>query len=139
LNELGIVYFLSGRLDLAIEGLEAAQSAYRANSREDLMGLYYLGRGYQERGEMAKAVPLLLRVRKEMPEFSDVHYHLGAIYGRMGSRGLSHFCFGKYYKLRGEKNNALNQFRKAADLLEKGSPERDEVQREIKELSPSKP
>lgn len=138
-NELGIVYFLSGRLDLAIENLEAAQSLSRTDSYEDLMGLYYLGRGYQERGETAKALPLLLRVRKEMPEFSDVHYHLGAIYGRMDLKGLSHFYFGKYYKLRGEKSNALNQFRRAADLLEKGSPERDEVQREIKEMtSPTK-
>jgi beta-barrel assembly-enhancing protease len=138
LNELGIVSFLSGRLDLAIENLEAAQSLSRANSHEDLMGLYYLGRGYQEKGEMAKALPLLLRVRREVPEFSDVHYHLGSIYGRMGPRGLSHFYFGKYFKLRGERANALNQFRRAADLLEKGSPEGEEVQREIKELSGGK-
>jgi len=141
LNELGIVYFLSGKLDLAIKNLEAAQSLSRArtDSYEDLSSVYYLGRGYQEKGEMAKALPFLLRVRKELPEFSDVHYHLGSIYGRTGQKGLSHFYFGKYFKLRGERANALTHFRKAADLLEKGSPEREEVQREIKELSQSKP
>ena len=138
LNELGIVYFLSGRLDLAIENLEAAQSLSRTNSHEDLTGLYYLGRGYQEKGEMAKALPFLLRVRKEMTEFSDVHYHLGAVYGRMGQKGLSHFYFGKYFKLRGERSNALTHFRKAADLMEKGNPEKEEVQREIKELTGTK-
>ena len=140
-NELGIVYFLSGKLDLAIKTLEAAQSLNRArtDSYEDLSSVYYLGRGYQEKGEMAKALPFLLRVRKELLEFSDVHYHLGSIYGRMGQKGLSHFYFGKYFKLRGERDNALTHFRKAADLLDKGSPEREEVQREIKELTQSKP
>ncbi len=141
LNDLGIVYFLSGKLDLAIKTLEAAQSLFRArtDSYEDLSSVYYLGRGYQEKGEMAKALPFLLRVRKELPEFSDVHYHLGSVYGRMGQKGLSHFYFGKYFKLRGEGSNALTHFRKAVDLLEKGSPEREEVQREIKEMtSPTK-
>jgi predicted Zn-dependent protease len=141
INELGIVYFLSGKLDLAIQNLEAAQSLSRArtDSYEDLSGAYYLGRGYQEKGEMAKALPFLLRVRKALPEFSDVHYHLGSVYGRMDQKGLSHFYFGKYFKLKGERNNALTHWRKAAELLEKGSPEREEVQREIKELtSPTK-
>jgi predicted Zn-dependent protease len=140
LNELGIVYFLSGRLDLAIQNLEAAQSLSRArpDSYEDLSSVYYLGRGYQEKGEMAKALPFLLRVKKELPEFGDVHYHLGSVYGRMGQKGLSHFYFGRYFKLRGERSNALTHFRKAADLLEKGSPEREEVQREIKELAGEK-
>ncbi|MGQ9645575.1 MAG: M48 family metalloprotease [Thermodesulfobacteriota bacterium] len=137
-NELGIVYFLSGKLDLAIENLEVAKSLFREASDENLVGLYYLGRGYQEKGEMAKALPLLLRARKEMPEFSDVYYHLGLLHGRMNLRGLSHFYFGKYYQLRGEKNNALSQFRRATDLLEKGSPERDEAEREIKELTGGK-
>jgi len=140
-TELGIVYFLSGKLDLAIQNLEAAQSPSRArtDSYEDLSSVYYLGRGYQEKGKMAEALPFLLKVRKELPEFSDVHYHLGSIHGRMGQKGLSHFYFGKYFKLRGERSNALTHFRKATDLLEKGSPEREEVQREIKELSQSKP
>jgi predicted Zn-dependent protease len=135
-SELGIVYFLSGKLDLAIQTLEAAQSLSRArtDSGEDLSSVYYLGRAYQEKGETAKALPFLLKVKKELPEFSDVHYHLGSVYGRTGQKGLSHFHFGKYFKLRGERSNGLNHFKKAADLLEKGSPEREEVQREIKEL-----
>ena len=141
LRELGVVCFLSGKLDLAIENLEAMRSIPRngTDSNEDLLSLYYLGRGYQEKGDFTKALPLFLRVQKEMPEFVDVHYHLGSVYGRMGQRGRSHLYFGTYFKLKGERNNALLHFRKASDLLEKGSPEREEVQREIKELTPSKP
>jgi predicted Zn-dependent protease len=140
LNELGIVYFLSGKLDLAIQTLEAAQSLSRAriDFYEDLSGVYYLGRGYQEKGEMTKALPFLLKVKKELPEFSDVHYHLGSVYGRMDQKGLSHFHFGKYFKLRGERSNALTHFRKAAELLAKGDPEKEEVQQEIKELAGGK-
>jgi predicted Zn-dependent protease len=140
LNELGIVYFLSGKLDLAIQNLEAAQSLSRARTGayEELSSVYYLGRVYQEKGEMAKALSFLLRVKKELPEFSDVYYNLGSVYGRMGEKGLSHFCFGKYFKLRGDRSNALTHFQKAAALLEKGSPEKEEVQREVKELAGAK-
>jgi tetratricopeptide (TPR) repeat protein len=140
LNELGIAYFLSGKLDVSIQTLEAGQSLSRARagSYEDLSSVYYLGRGYQEKGEVSRALPLLLKVKKELPEFSDVYYHLGSIYGRMGQKGLSHFYFGNYFKLRGERGNALTHFRKAADLLEKGNPEREEVQREVKELGGGK-
>jgi len=139
-NELGIVYFESGKLDLAIETLEAAQSLarQRTDSYEDLSGVYYLGRGYQTKGDRAKALPLLLKVRSALPEFSDVHYHLGSLYGRTDQKGLSHFHFGKYFKLRGEMSTALTHFRKAAEFLEQGRPEREEVQREIKELAETK-
>jgi predicted Zn-dependent protease len=99
------------------------------------MTFYYLGRGYQEKGAFSKALPFLLKVQKEGPEFIDVYHDLGSVYGRIGQKGLSHLYFGKYFKLRGEKNNALLHFRTAMDWLERGSPDREELQREIKELT----
>jgi predicted Zn-dependent protease len=140
LRELGIVHFLSGKLDQSIESLEAMRSMPRtgAQQNDDLSGLYYLGRGYQEKGDFAKALPLFLKVEKEMPDFVDVHYHLGSVYGRMGQRGRSHYYFGKYFKLRGERDNALLHFRKASEFLEVGSPERQDAQKEIKELTGGK-
>lgn len=140
LSELGVVSFLSGKLDLAIEILEARRFMSQAggDQNEDLLSLYYLGRGYQERGDLAKAEPLFLQVQKERPEFVDVHYSLGSVYGRTGEKGLSHFYFGKYFKLRGERSNALLHFRKAFELLEKERPEKAEAQREIKELTQPK-
>jgi len=140
LRELGVVYFLSGKLDQAIENLEAIQSIPRAESdqKDDLLSLYYLGRGYQEKGDFAKALPLFLKIQKAIPEFVEVYHNLGSVYGRMGQKGLSHFYFGKHFKLRGERNNALLHFRTAFEWLEKGSPEKEEVQREIKELTQAK-
>jgi predicted Zn-dependent protease len=111
-RELGIVYFLSGRLDQAIEMLEAIRSIPRTGSdqNDDLLGLYYLGRGYQEKGDFAQALPLFLKIQKEVPEFVEVYLNLGSIYGRIGQKGLSHFYFGKHFKLRGERKNALLHF-----------------------------
>jgi predicted Zn-dependent protease len=134
-RELGIIYFLSGKMDQAIESLEAIRSASVEGQDIDLMTLYYLGRGYQEKGDFAKALPLLLKVQKERPEFIDIYYHLGSVCGRTGQKGLSHFYFGKHFKLKGERKTALLHFRTAIDLLEKGSSEREEAQKEIKELT----
>ena len=137
-RELGIVYFLSGKMDQAIEKLETVRSASGAGQNNDLMTLYYLGRGYQEKGDFAKALPLLLKVQKERPEFIDVYHQLGSVCGRTGQKGLSHFYFGKHFKLKGESKTALLHFRTAMDSLEKGCPEGEEAQREIKELTPPK-
>jgi predicted Zn-dependent protease len=137
-RELGIVYFLSGKVDRAIENLEALRNTPGQDQPNDLMTLYYLGRGYQEKGDFAEALPLLLEVQKEEPEFLDVYLPLGSIYGRIGQNGLSHLYFGKYFKLRGERNNALLHFRTAMNWLERGSPEREEAQSEIKELTSPK-
>jgi predicted Zn-dependent protease len=140
LKERGVVYFLSGKLDQAVEDLEAVRSkpSTGTGQNNDLHTLYYLGRTYQEKGEFSKALPLLLKVQKEASFFTDVHFNLGSIYGRMGQKGLSHFYFGKYFKLRGDQKNALLHFRTAIEWLERGSPEREEAQWEVKDLTPKK-
>jgi tetratricopeptide (TPR) repeat protein len=134
-RDLGIAYFLSGKVDQAIEKLEVVRSVSGEGQDSDLMAIYYLGRAYQEKGDFAKALPLLLKVQKEGLEFIDVYRDLGSVYGRMGQKGLSHLYFGKYFELKGQRNNALLHFKTAIDGLERGSPEREEAQREIKELT----
>ncbi len=134
LRELGITYFFSGKLDQAIYALEMLQPL----TGNDWLSLFYLGKGYQERGDLAKALPLFLKIRKEMPEFTDVYHSLGSVYGRMGEKGLSHLYFGKYFKLRGDKNSALLHLRTCLKWIERGSPEREEADREIRELTQDK-
>jgi predicted Zn-dependent protease len=140
LRELGITSFLSGKPDQAIKNLETAQSLFRdsGDRNEDLLTLFYLGKCHQEKGDITRALPLFLKVKKEHPEWMDVHHSLGSVYGRMGRKGLSHFHFAKYFKLRGENQNALLHFRTSLDWLERGSLEREEAQREIKALAGSK-
>lgn len=140
LRELGIASFLLGRLDQAINHLQSAQSLSQdVLGREgDLLALYYLGRCYQEKGNVSEALPIFLKVKKAYPEWMDVHHSLGSVYGRMGRKGLSHFYFGKYFKLKGEPRSALLHFRTSLDWLDKGSLEREEAQREVRELSGTK-
>jgi predicted Zn-dependent protease len=140
LKERGITCFLSGKLDQAMEDLEAVRSkpSIGVDQDNDLLTLYYLGRTYQEKGEYSKALPFFLKVKKEASFFIDVYFNLGSVYGRMGQKGLSHFYFGKYFKLRGDQKNALLHLRTAIEWLEKGSPEREEAQWEVRELTPKK-
>jgi predicted Zn-dependent protease len=86
LRELGITSFLSGKMDQAIKNLEAVRSlsSNGDDRKDDLMNLYYLGRGYQEKGDFPQALTLFLRVKKDYPEWIEVHQSLGSIYGRMG-------------------------------------------------------
>jgi predicted Zn-dependent protease len=135
LRELGVAYLFTGKLDQSIEKLEAVPSPFH----HDLSRLYSLGRAYQEKGDLNHALPLFQKIQREMPEFNDVYFNMGSVYGRMGQKGLSHYYFGKHFKLRGDKNNALLHFRTSLEWLEKGSSEREEAQREIKELIPSRP
>ena len=128
-RELGIAYFLSGKLDQAIEILEPL------SENDDLKSLYFLGRAYQEKGVFDRARGLFLKVKKEAGEYVDLYYNLGSVYGRTGQKGLSHYFFGKYFELKGDRKNALLHYSSALDYLERGSPERDEAQRMVRELS----
>ena len=136
-RELAISQFLSGRVDQAIQILEKAalSSGQGTGQGEDALSVYYLGRGYKEKGDLSKALSLFLRVQREEPDFSEVYQQLGSVYGRTGQKGLSHFHFGKYFRLRKDERSALFHFRTALDSLERGSPEREEAQREIKLLT----
>ncbi len=136
LRELGIVYLLSGKVDQAIETLEEGRSLSLSVKGQDIdsESLYYLGRAYQERGNFDQALSIFLKVQKEVPDFADVYYNLGSVYGRMGQKGRSHLSFGRHFKLKGEKEKALLHFGTALEWLEKDSLERGQAQREIREL-----
>jgi len=140
LKERGVTYFLSGKLEQAMEDLETVRSkpSTGAGQNNDLFTLYYLGRTYQEKEELSKALPLFIKVQKEASFFIDVYFNLGSVYGRMGQKGLSHFYFGKYFKMRGDQKNALHHLKMAIEWLEKGSPEREEAQGEVRELTQRK-
>jgi len=136
LKEIGISYFLLGRIEESIENLESAISHQKAREyKEDYLTLYYLGRAYQEKGDFTKALQQFLKIEKEIPNNIDVLFSLGSIYGRMGQKGLSHFYFAKHFKIKGDYKNALLHFRMALQFLERKSPEAEEAQREIKNLS----
>ena len=131
-REFGIACFLAGRLDQAIKILEPL------GQNDDVKSLYFLGRAYQERGDVDRALGFFLKVRKEAGEYVDLYYSLGSAYGRIGQKGFSHFSFAKYFELKGDRKNALLHYRTALEWLERGTPERDEAQRMVRELTQTK-
>jgi predicted Zn-dependent protease len=135
-RELGIAFFLSGKVDQAIKNFETVRSLSETHNdrNDDLLSLYYLGKCFQEKGDFPQALPFFLKVKKDYPEWMDVNHSLGSVYGRMGQKGLSHFYFAKHFKLKGEHKNAVLHYRTSLDWLERGSLEREEAQREIREL-----
>ncbi len=130
IRELGVVYFLAGKVDQALETLEPLGQS------DDLKSLYFLGRVYQEKGLFDRASELFLKVRKRSGEYVDLYYNLGSVYGRSGRKGLSHYFFGRYFELKGDRKNALLHYSTALNYLEKGSPEAEEAQRMVRELNP---
>lgn len=133
LREVGIASFLSGKLEGAIEKLQSLSEG--EGFLEDPASLFYLARAYQEKGEAGKALSLFLRFRKELPDFPGINRHLGSVYGRLGHKGLSHLYFGRDFRSRGDRENALLHLSTAVKFLERGSPEREEAEREIRELT----
>jgi predicted Zn-dependent protease len=134
LRELGVAFFLSGKMEHAIEALTLKSP----NQKDDPQSLYFLGKAYQEQGSLDQALSAFQKVQKGVPDFLDNYHNLGSVYGRMGQKGLSHFSFGKYFEMKGERNTALLHYRTALDFLERGSPERTEAQQKVRELIPTK-
>ena len=132
LRELGVAYFLSGKMEHAIEVLQSL------SEKDDPQSLYFLGKAYQEKGLPDQALSAFQKVQKRVPDFPDNYYNLGSVYGRMGQKGLSHFSFGRYFEMKGERNTALLHYRTALDFLERGSPERTEAQQRVRELTQAK-
>lgn len=136
LREIGISYFLSGRLNESIEKLKLSLiSENKRRNEENLSTLYYLGRCYLDMGDFTEALKNFLKIKRELPEHSDLLFSLGSTYGRLKEKGLSHFYFAKHFKVKGDKKSSLLHFKKAIEFLEKGSPEREEAQKEIRVLS----
>lgn len=136
LRELGVVYFLAGKPEEARKHLESLLSISKGQDPDSLT-LFYLGKIYQVNGDFRGALTHFQKVQRKHPEFMDVYHSLGSIYGRLGQKGLSHFFFGKYFKLKGDRKNALLHLRTALEELDRGSEEREEAQKEIRELTSS--
>ena len=101
LKERGVIYFLSGKLDQAMENLEAVRSkpSTGADQNNDLLTLYYLGRAYQEKGELSKALPLFLKVKKR-----GLYFHRCLLQPRVrlrknGTKGAIPFLFWEIFQV----------------------------------------
>lgn len=126
LRELGICYFLNRRLDDAISVLRKSL----AIDLRDVLSLYYMGRAFQEKGDLEASLDAYSKAKEINPEFLDVYYSLAMVYGKRADRCNSHRHFGTYFSKKGEVKEALIHLRKALEYCDK----KEAIQEEIRGL-----
>ncbi len=126
LRELGICYFLNGRLDDAVSLLRESLVTHSG----DILSLYFMGRAYQEKGDLETSLDAYLRAKEINPDIVDLYYSLAIIYGKRGDRCNSHRNFGTYFSKKGEAKEALAHLRKALEYCD----EKAEIQEEMRRL-----
>ena len=131
LRELGICHFYLNQFSLAISTLEKVP--------KDAESLFYLGRAYQERGLIDKAISSWKRCVRINPSYSMGYYYLARAYANLASsnnsnpeRAWSHYYLGKYFRLKGKIPQADYHFKKAL-LLAKDKYLKDKLRRVLGE------
>jgi predicted Zn-dependent protease len=125
------VYYFNHNQYLQAQGLLEELSQ---RSPQDDVTLYYLGRIYQERKQVDRALPLFEKVHQLNPTFSEVYLNLGTLYGEKGQIGLAHYYLG-YYSLKAKAYpTALFHFRKALKNLSPADLRYSEVTRQVVRL-----
>ena len=104
-REYGRFHFLTGSYQA---GLEFLNRAIQENP-DDYLALYYKARILKEIGELNQATGVLERIRRYLPEVSEIHTLLGQVYGRRGDsfRGYLHLA---YSALLQNKKQATEQY-----------------------------
>lgn len=104
-REYGRFHFLTGNYQA---GLRFLNRSIQENP-DDYLSLYYKARILKEIGELDQATGVLERIRRYLPEVSEIHTLLGQVYGRRGDsfRGYLHLA---YSTLLQNKKQATEQY-----------------------------
>lgn len=125
-RDLGICYFLRGKLDDAVSMLRESL----AINGGDILSLYYMGRAYQEEGDLDAALEAYLKAKSMSTEIVDLYYSLGTVYAKKGDACKSHRNFSIYFDKTGEFKRALDHLKQASRYC----AEQNEIQGEISRL-----
>jgi beta-barrel assembly-enhancing protease len=129
-RDLAVYYFHQNRYQDSLQLLEQLGQRF---AQDDVV-LYYLGRIYQERKQVDKALPLFEKVHKLNPTYSEVYYNLGTLYGEKGQMGLAHYYLG-FHSLRTKALPlAMFHFQRALKNLPPGDPRYAEVRQQMDRL-----
>jgi len=133
-RDLAIFYFGQNRYQDSQRLLDQLSQRYP----QDDVVLYYLGRIYQERKQLDRALPLFEKVHKLNPAYGEVYLNLGTAYGEKGQLGLAHYYLG-FHSLRAKAlPTALFHFRRALKNLSPGDVRYSEVQQQVSRLEKMK-
>jgi len=120
-----------GRHAAAREELEAHLRAYP----DDPPITVELARLKLGAGELKASAALLESALAADPELDDAEYALAECRGKQGDARGQWWHLGRAFELRGEFDRALSAFDKARELSAEDSPEREEVEREMRKVA----
>jgi len=133
-RDLGIAFFSTGQTSEAVRYLSKALSL---NSGDENT-IVYLGRAYEASGNIQESLRTLKLLENKPSIEADAHYHLAMAYGRSRNQGASHYQFGLFFKKNKKKESALFHFKAALRYLAQDDPKRQDIEKEIEEMSKEK-
>lgn len=160
---LGLAYFETGSFDAARDAFETAPQLGGADvSRElgrtwlrlrqpekarellsraaeinpdDPLAHHDLAKAYEALNDTDGAMREYARALQLAPGLEEAHYNLGMLAGRAGRLGEGFYHLAVAWKLRGQYDKALSQFKKAEPLLPAGSEAAQTAHAEVTQLS----
>lgn len=147
-NNIGVVHKIKGRLDEAIEEFKAA-IALEPSYSEPVNNLAVV---YAEIGELSEALKLLQIARRLNRVDPRIHFNLGLAYEKKGERKAAMeqyraaleiqptlesaiYRLGKLHLERKDKREALRYFRRLQRIIDRETPEYQDLLRLIRSLS----
>lgn len=124
LRDFGILLVNLGSFRNAALYLRQAAQA----DKNDVEASLYWGKAELAVGNTAEALDILKNLETKKPNDLEVCYNLAVAYGKASQKGLSHYYFGRYFKMKAKKESALFHFKAAL----KEFPENDKKSIEIK-------
>lgn len=129
---LGAVYVAQKQPDKA----RVALGRYLAKHPDDAWARLKLGEALADAGETKGAFDEFQRALTLDPDLEEAQRLAGLALGRRGDQADGFYRLALASRLRGELEQALNQFERAEGLLPPESPRREEVKLAIEELRP---
>lgn len=130
-RDLGRAYLRLRQLDKARELLSRAAET----NPDDALGHLELAKTHAALNDSAAALREYERAFQLAPTLEEAHYSFGILAGRAGREGEGFYHLGIAFKLRGEFDKAVSQFKKAEPLLPVGSAQALEAKADIDELT----
>ena len=130
LTDFGISLFDFGKFREATAYLRKAAAADGENAEAKL----YLAKALLTMGNIEEALALLKESEKRRPDDPEICYNLAIAYGKSSAGGLSHYYFGRYFRMKGKMESALFHFKKALNELPSGGEKRAETRKEMDSL-----
>ena len=128
LRDLAHVYYSEGVYDAALSTLESVFALHP----NDMKIFFMIGRCHVELAHYSEAIQIFHKIMDTYPDYPNIKYYLGHVYGKVGDLGNSHYYIGCFYKHEG--NNRSAKFHLNQALIHDKSNRKSEIEDMLKTL-----